>query len=360
MSVAVVTGSCGLVGSESAAHYASLGYDVVGIDNDLRGTLFGPDASVAWVRERLQRDLADRYRHFDLDIRDRAGLGAIFARCGRDVALVVHTAAQPSHDWAAGDPAADFGINATGTSNVLECARQFCPEAVFIFTSTNKVYGDSPNRLPFVELERRWDLAPDDPRYNGIDESMTIDASTHSLFGVSKTAADLLVQEYGRYFGMRTVCFRAGCLTGPNHSGTMLHGFLAYLMKCVCTGTPYTVFGYKGKQVRDNLHSADLVAAFDAFLAAPRPGAVYNIGGGRACHCSVLEAIETAERVAGRSLSVRMDARARVGDHVWYISDTTRFRQHYPAWQPSGTVDRLLEEMYAANVSRWTETARAT
>lgn len=357
MSVVVVTGSCGLVGSESAAHYAALGYDVAGIDNDLRRTFFGPEASIAWMRERLQRDHPRRYRHSDIDIRDRARLDDVFARYGRDITLVIHAAAQPSHDWAATDPATDFSVNATGTLNVLECTRRACPEAVFIFTSTNKVYGDRPNGLPLVELERRWDLAVDDPRYRGIDESMSIDTSTHSLFGVSKTAADLLVQEYGRYFGMKTVCFRAGCLTGPNHAGAMLHGFLAYLMKCVCTGAPYTVFGYQGKQVRDNLHSADLVAAFDAVAAAPPIGEVYNIGGSRACHCSMLEAIEMAEDIAGRTLRATVDPRPRTGDHIWYVSDVAKFQRHYPAWQPRAGVRRLLEEMYESNVSRWTVTA---
>jgi CDP-paratose 2-epimerase len=360
MSVVVVTGSCGLVGSESAAHYAALGYDVVGIDNDLRSVFFGPEASIGWVRERLEREHRTRYRHHDLDVRDRAALEAIFSRYGRDISLVIHAAAQPSHDWAATDPATDFSVNATGTLNVLECTRHASPAAVFLFTSTNKVYGDAPNRLPLVELERRWELPHEDPHYNGIDETMSIDASTHSLFGVSKAAADLLVQEYGRYFGMHTVCFRAGCLTGPNHSGAMLHGFLAYLVKCVCTGTPYTVFGYKGKQVRDNLHSADLVAAFDAVRAAPRIGEVYNIGGGRTCHCSMLEAIDLAERVAGRSLSMTLDSRARIGDHIWYISDTTKFQQHYPSWRPRADVRRLIEDIYASNVARWTETVRSS
>lgn len=360
MSVVVVTGSCGLIGSESAAHYASLGCDVVGIDNDLRGAIFGPEASIAWMRERLTRDHRARYRHSDLDIRDRAGLEALFGRYGRDITLVVHAAAQPSHDWAATDPDTDFGVNATGTLNVLECTRRACPDAVVIFTSTNKVYGDAPNRLPLVELERRWDLPESHPQYGGIDESFSIDASTHSLFGVSKAAADLLVQEYGRYFGMRTVCFRAGCLTGPNHSGARLHGFLAYLMKCVCTGTPYTVVGYGGKQVRDNLHGADLVAAIDAVVANPRVGEVYNIGGSRACHCSLLEAIDMAEQIAGRPLAVTYDPRARIGDHVWYVSDVTKFQCHYPAWRARAGVHTLLEDICQANAARWTKTPRST
>ena len=359
MSVVVITGSCGLVGSESAAHYARLGYDVVGIDNDLRSTFFGPDATTTHIRARLIRD-HDNYRHFDIDVRDRDALHGVFHAHGRDIAVVIHAAAQPSHDWAARDPATDFSVNAGGTFNVLECTRHTCPDAVFIFTSTNKVYGDAPNRLPFVELERRWDLPAGHPCYDGIDESMSIDASTHSLFGVSKTSADLLVQEYGRYFGMNTVCFRAGCLTGPNHAGAMLHGFLAYLMKCVCTGTPYTIFGYQGKQVRDNLHSADLVAAFDAVVASPPKGEAYNIGGGRVSHCSLLEAIALAEEIAGRRLTVSYDPRARVGDHIWYVSNVGRFQRRYPQWRPRVTVRRELEEIYEQNVPRWSDTARST
>lgn len=356
MSIVVVTGSCGLIGSESASHYASLGYDVVGIDNDLRATFFGAEASTMWMRARLARDYP-RYLHVEIDIRDRDALQGVFTRYGREIALVIHAAAQPSHDWAATDPSTDFSVNATGTLNMLECARHACPEAVFIFTSTNKVYGDAPNRLPFVELERRWDLPVDHARFSGIDESMSIDASTHSLFGVSKASADLLVQEYGRYFGMKTVCFRGGCLTGPNHSGTQLHGFLAYLMKSVCTGTPYTIFGYGGKQVRDNLHSADLVAAFDAVVAAPRVGEVYNIGGGRACHCSMLEAIALAEEIAGRSLLTTHDPRPRIGDHIWYVSDVGKFQRHYQSWRPRVAVRGLLEEIHASILSRRTGAA---
>jgi len=353
MSVVVVTGSCGLVGSECVSHYAHLGHDVVGIDNDLRSHFFGPSASTAWVRERLEREHPN-YTHHGIDIRDRGAIERVFDRYGRDIALIVHTAAQPSHDWAATDPPTDFSVNATGTLNVLECVRRSCPDAVFIFTSTNKVYGDTPNRLPLVELDERWELPPDHPSYGGIDESMSIDSCTHSLFGVSKAAADLLVQEYGRYFGMKTACFRGGCLTGPNHSAAMLHGFLAYLMRCVCTGTRYTVFGYKGKQVRDNIHSADLVAAFDVFFAAPRVAEVYNMGGGRACNCSMLEAIALSEEIAGRRLDYAIDPRPRVGDHIWYISDLGRFQAHYPSWRPRIGLRRLLEEIYEANVSRWT------
>jgi CDP-paratose 2-epimerase len=267
--------------------------------------------------------------------------------------LIIHTAAQPSHDWAARDPHTDFSVNATGTLTVLECTRQFCPDAVFIFTSTNKVYGDTPNRLPLVEMESRWEIDPGDPAREGIDETMSLDATTHSLFGASKAAADLLVQEYGRYFGMKTVCFRAGCLTGPNHSGAVLHGFLAYLIKCVSTGAPYTIFGYKGKQVRDNIHSSDLLSAFDAFFEAPRVGEVYNIGGGRDCNCSMLEAIGLAEDVTGLRLNHEYNDTARIGDHIWYISNLGKFRAHYPDWRMQFTLRGLVEDIYERNAKRW-------
>jgi CDP-paratose 2-epimerase len=352
----VVTGSCGLIGSESAAHFAAAGYDVVGIDNDMRSSFFGPEASTAWVRERLEREVP-RYRHHAIDIRDRSAVDAVFARYGRDIALVVHTAAQPSHDWAAGDPHTDFSVNAAGTLTLLECTRVHAPDAVFIFTSTNKVYGDTPNQLPLVELETRWEVKTDHPFHGGIDETMSLDASTHSLFGVSKAAADLLVQEYGRYFGIRTACFRAGCLTGPTHSGAVLHGFLAYLLKCVATGTEYTVFGYKGKQVRDNLHSADLIGAFDAFFRAPRVAAVYNMGGGRESNCSMLEAITLSEAITGRPLRWSYSDRARIGDHIWYISDVGRFRRDYPSWRPRYDLRALMEDIYGQSAARWTTAA---
>ncbi|MGQ0734116.1 MAG: NAD-dependent epimerase/dehydratase family protein [Acidobacteriota bacterium] len=350
--VVVVTGSAGLIGSEAAAHYARRGYDVAGIDNDLRATFFGPDASTGPVREALERE-HPRYRHFACDIRDRDAMRRIFGQFGRDIALVVHAAAQPSHDWAARDPDTDFSVNANGTLSVLEAVRTHCPDAPVAFTSTNKVYGDTPNRLPLVELERRWELDPSHPLQEGIDESMSLDDSTHSLFGVSKTAADLLVQEYGRYFGLKTACFRAGCLTGPAHAGAVLHGFLAYLLKCTCMGTAYTVFGYKGKQVRDNLHSADMVAAIDAFFQAPRVAAVYNIGGGRHCHCSMLEAIALVEEIAGRPLRWSYDPAARIGDHIWYVSDVRRFRRDYPSWQPRYTLRGLIEDIHEHNAPRW-------
>jgi CDP-paratose 2-epimerase len=278
--VAIVTGSGGLIGSESVAHFVEEGFDVVGIENDLRARFFGREASTQAVTARLQ----ESYREFDsleLDVRDAEGVERLFARHGASIELVIHTAAQPSHDWAASAPHVDFEVNANGTLNLLEATRRHAPEATFVFTSTNKVYGDTPNRLPLVELETRLELPSDHRHFDGIDTSMSIDHSTHSLFGVSKAAADLMVQEYGRYFELPTVCFRAGCLTGPNHAGAVLHGFLSYVMRCTVTGEPYTVLGYGGRQVRDNMHSADLVRAFEAFHRAPRAAAVYNIGGGR-------------------------------------------------------------------------------
>ncbi len=353
MSVALVTGSGGLVGSETAEFFCRLGMDVVGIDNDMRRTFFGDEASTLWNQQRLVQQYGEHYSHHALDIRDREGVEALFSRFGRDIALIVHAAAQPSHDWAARDPHQDFGVNATGTLTLMEAARRYAPEAVFIFISTNKVYGDTPNRLPLIEHATRWEVDPGHKFYDGIDETMSIDSSLHSLFGASKLAADVLVQEYGRYFGMRTAVFRAGCLTGPNHSGTQLHGFLAYLMKCVCTETPYQVFGYRGKQVRDNIHSADLVAAFYEVFKAPRTGEVYNIGGGRFSNCSMLEGIALCEQIAGRKLIWEYQETNRLGDHIWYISDTSKFKRHYPQWRQTHDLQALLTDIYDKNVERW-------
>ncbi len=316
MSVALITGSAGLIGAESVRFFADKGLDVVGIDNDMRRILFGDDASTAWQSAALIRDVAG-YVHVDADIRDEAAMNEVFARHGASISVVIHAAAQPSHDWAAKDPAMDFSINATGTLNLLEQTRAHCADAVFIFLSTNKVYGDTPNELPLFETETRWELDEAHPfARHGIDETMTIDSSMHSLFGVSKAAADLLVQEYGRYFGLKTACFRGGCLTGPGHSGAMLHGFLSYLMMCAAAGKPYTVFGYDGKQVRDNIHSHDLVSALWHFFDSPRTAAVYNIGGGRHSNCSMLEAIALCQEIAGRELDWSYSDDARAGDHI--------------------------------------------
>ncbi len=348
MAVAIITGSGGLVGSEAARHFAALGMDVVGVDNDMRRHFFGPEASTQWQRRRLEAELGRRYRHADLDIRSAAALDALLARHAGAVAVIVHAAAQPSHDWAAQDPATDFAINAGGTMNLLEATRRHATDAVFIFCSTNKVYGDLPNRLPLVEQETRWAVDPSHAHARGIDETMSIDQSTHSVFGASKVAADVMVQEYGRYFGMRTGVFRGGCLTGPNHSGAALHGFLAYLMKCAVTGQPYTVLGYKAKQVRDNIHSRDLLAAFQAFFENPRPGEVYNMGGGVYANCSMIEAIRLCEEIAGRPMSWRYDPNNRVGDHIWYVSDLRKFQAHYPGWQPRMDIEATLREIHAA------------
>ena len=352
MSVAIVTGSAGLVGSEAVRYFARLGMDVVGIDNDMRAAFFGADASTQWNRSRLEREVPS-YRHVDADIRDVETISGIFREHQGSISLVIHSAAQPSHDWAAGNPAVDLTVNMNGTSTMLEATRNFARDAVFIFMSTNKVYGDTPNRLPLVEREMRWEVDEHHPYFNhGIPESMSIDGSMHSLFGVSKAAADLLVQEYGRYFGMRTACFRGGCLTGPNHSGTALHGFLAYLMKCAVEGAPYVVHGYKAKQVRDNIHSADLVSAFAEFFRAPRVAEVYNMGGGRHSNCSMIEAIRLCERISGRPLDWKYSEQTRMGDHQWWISDCSRFQQHYPGWKRQYDVRMILEEIYEASLAR--------
>jgi len=346
MSVALITGSAGLIGSEATRLFTERGLDVVGIDNDMRGTLFGEEASTSWSRSELERTLPS-YQHIDADIRNNESLAAIFKRYGSEIKAIIHTAAQPSHDWAARDPQVDFSINANGTLNLLEMCRKHSPDAAFIFTSSNKVYGDSPNRLPLVEAESRWRLDPSHTfAEHGIPESMSIDASLHSLMGASKLAADILVQEYGRYFGMNTVAFRGGCLTGPGHSGTQLHGFLAWLMQCAMTGTPYTVFGYQGKQVRDNIHSRDLVEAFWQFFKQPRSGAVYNIGGGMSSNCSMLEAIDKAERLCGRTMDWSYDPQHRTGDHIWYISDLRTFKTDYPNWSLSRDIDRIFTELH--------------
>jgi CDP-paratose 2-epimerase len=353
MSVAVVTGSAGLIGSETSTHFAALGYMVVGIDNDMRREFFGEEASTNWNRRSLERALGQRYRHYEIDIRDSDAVDRVFAEYGSSISAVIHTAAQPSHDWAAKDPLTDFTVNANGTLSILEATRRYAPHAAFIFTSTNKVYGDSPNRLPLHEEPTRWEIDAEHSYAQGISEEMSVDQTLHSLFGCSKLAADVMVQEYGRYFGLHTACFRGGCLTGPNHAGTQLHGFLAYLMKCTLTGTSYTVYGYAGKQVRDNIHSADLVAAFEAFCRAPRIAEVYNIGGGRFSNCSMLEAIRISEELTGQKLSWTYTDANRIGDHMWWISDTTRFAGHYPDWHLTYDVPAILKDIAERNRERW-------
>jgi CDP-paratose 2-epimerase len=344
MSVAIVTGSCGLVGSETVDFFCKKGFMVAGIDNNMRRFFFGQDGDTAWNRQRLMSRYKN-YRHYPLDIRDESRVFRLFKTYGRHVELIVHAAAQPSHDWAARDPQADFGINAGGTLILLEALRRFCPNAVFIFTSTNKVYGDRPNQLPVKEGKTRFDLPKGHRYYRGIDETMSIDACLHSVFGASKAAADILVQEYGRYFGLKTGVFRGGCLTGPAHSGTQLHGFLSYLVKCCVIGTKYLVFGYKGKQVRDNIHSGDLVSAFYHFYKKPRGGEVYNIGGGRFANVSVLEAIDLCERISGRKLDFEFVKQPRRGDHIWWISDVSKFKAHYPQWRQTRTIHDIVAEI---------------
>jgi CDP-paratose 2-epimerase len=335
----LVTGSSGLVGSETVAHLDRLGWAVDGVDNNMRADFFGPEGDTTATLLRLRRETR-RFEHHDLDIRNRDRITTLLEETRPD--LIVHAAAQPSHDLAATRPFDDFEVNALATLNLLEAARRFCSESPFVFISTNKVYGDGPNSLPLVELETRWDYADPADR-QGIDESMSIDATLHSLFGVSKAAADLLVQEYGRYLGLPTVCFRGGCLTGPQHAGVPLHGFLAYLARAVRDGLPYRVYGHKAKQVRDNLHSLDVCRAILAFAERPSVGAVYNLGGGRENSISMLEAIARFEELYGRRLQWEYVEEPRIGDHVCYISDLSRLRADYPEWDVSVTLDEVVE-----------------
>ncbi len=351
MGVCLITGAAGLVGSESARYFALKNFAVVGIDNDMRQYFFGENASTDWNRRRLEEDIPG-YTHYETDIRDEQGMASIFKEYGTDIELIIHAAAQPSHDWAAREPFVDFSINANGTLVLLEMTRRYCPRAVFIFTSTNKVYGDTPNRLPLIEEEFRWEIDPSHPYSTGIDESMSIDQTKHSLFGASKVAADVVVQEYGRYFDMKTACFRGGCLTGPSHSGAQLHGFLAFLMKCTLEGDPYTIFGYKGKQVRDNLHSQDLAGAFWQFFQHPRVAEVYNMGGGRYSHCSMLEGIRLCEDITGKKLNWTYGDDHRSGDHIWYISDLSKFERHYPDWRITFDLKGILTDIYDGLMER--------
>ncbi len=357
MAIAIITGSGGLIGSEAVRFFADQGLEVIGVENDMRARFFGPEASTTPTSERLAEEV-DGFQWERMDIRDAEGVASLFARHAQQIELIVHTAAQPSHDWAASDPQTDFTVNANGTLNLLQAARAHAPDASFIFTSTNKVYGDRPNFLPLEEHETRLELPESHRWYGGIDTEMPIDLTTHSLFGVSKAAADLLVQEYGRYFDMPTVCFRGGCLTGPQHAGAELHGFLAYLMRCTVTGTPYTIYGYGGKQVRDNIHASDVVRAFAAFHANPRTAAVYNLGGGRDSNVSMIEAIGLCEGIAGRKLDYTLSEQARVGDHRWWISDLGAFKADYPEWQLTFGIEDVLHDIYEHNVEQWAGTSR--
>jgi CDP-paratose 2-epimerase len=345
--IIIVTGSAGLIGSETVKRFAQDGAQVVGIDNDMRAQFFGEEASTKRTRDDLIANVRG-YDHHNIDIRDANAITELFKKHRGHIAAVIHSASQPSHDWAARDPQTDFTVNANGTLNLLEAARNFCPEAPFVFLSTNKVYGDTPNRLPLRELAKRWEIEAGHEFEPGISESMSIDYTKHSLFGASKAAADILVQEYGRYFGMPTVALRGGCLTGPAHAGTELHGFLSYLMICTVSGRPYRVFGYKGKQVRDNIHSFDLVEAIAQFVDAPRAGEVYNIGGSRHSNCSILEAIDLCEEISGRKLKWQYEETNRIGDHIWWISDIRKFQSHYPNWKLRYGLREILEEIHRA------------
>jgi CDP-paratose 2-epimerase len=352
MKIALVTGSAGLIGSESVAFFSDKFDLVVGIDNNMRQYFFGAEGSTEWNRNRLT-EAYPNYAHRNADIREVSQLEVIFKEFGADIKLIIHAAAQPSHDWAAREPFTDFTVNANGTLNMLEMTRQHCPEAVFIFTSTNKVYGDNPNYLPLIETETRWEIDENHAYFkNGIDENHSTDHTKHSVFGASKVAADIMVQEYGRYFNMKTGVFRGGCLTGPNHSGAQLHGFLSYLMKCTITGGNYTIFGYKGKQVRDNIHSYDLVNMFWHYYQNPREGEVYNAGGGRYANCSMIEAIAVCEKISGKKLNHLYSDTNRVGDHIWYVSDLSKFKAHYPAWNWTYNLEETLVEIHDEMVKR--------
>ena len=341
----LVTGSSGLIGSEVCSYFDKLGHEIHGIDNNQRAVFFGPAGDTRWNQKRLEADLSD-FHHHEIDIRDREGILALIEEIHPDA--IVHTAAQPSHDRAADIPFADFDTNAVGTLNLLEAARRSCPKSPFVYMSTNKVYGDAPNRIALKELETRWEY--DDEKYlQGIAEDFTIDQSKHSLFGASKAAADIMVQEYGRYFGISTCCLRGGCLTGPHHSGVELHGFLSYLVKCNLEGKEYQVYGYKGKQVRDNIHSLDVARFIHAFIEKPRSGEVYNIGGGKDNSCSILEAFQLVEKLTGKPQVYTYREENRIGDHICYYSDLRKMRDHYPGWDISVS----LEEIFAQIVAAW-------
>ena len=344
MSIALITGSCGLVGSESVNFFSNKGFEIIGIDNNLRQHFFGKDASVIWQKKKLIRTYK-KYKHFNIDIRNYNGLKNIFKKFKKNIKIIIHCAAQPSHDYGKNFPVIDFNVNATGTLNLLELTKIYCPNAIFIFMSTNKVYGDNPNKLNIIEKSKRWELKKNNKYYRGIDENFSIDDCTHSFFGVSKTYADLIVQEYGKNIGLKTVCFRAGCITGPNHSGAMLHGFLSYLVKLSLKKKKYSIIGYKGKQVRDNIHSYDLVNCFWEFYKKPKKGVTYNIGGGRYSNCSIIEALEMVEKLSNTKIKKKYINKSRIGDHIWYISDLRKFKKDYPNWKQKYNTKKIIEEL---------------
>ena len=344
MSVAIITGSTGLVGSEAVNFFHDKGFDIVGIDNNLRKQFFGKLGSTSWVRSKLL-ERNKNFKNFNIDVRNLEGLDRLFKKYSKKISIIIHCAAQPSHDYGKNYPFLDFNINATGTLNLLELTKQYCPTKPFIFMSTNKVYGDNPNKLKIYEKKTRWELKKNDENFKGIKENFSIDNSIHSFFGVSKTYADLIVQEYGKNLGLKTVCFRGGCITGPNHSGANLHGFLSFLVKQSLKNKKYDLIGYKGKQVRDNLHSNDLVNCFWEFYKKPRKGEIYNIGGGRYSNCSIIEALNLVESISKISIKRKFLKMPRVGDHIWYISDTSKFKQHYPMWKQKYNTKKIIEEL---------------
>ena len=344
MSLAIITGSTGLVGSEAVNFFHDKGFDIVGIDNNLRKRFFGQSGSTDWVKLKLLKRNKN-FKNFNIDIRNLEGLSKLFQKYSKKISIIIHCAAQPSHDYGKNHPFLDFSINATGTLNLLELTKKYCPTIPFIFMSTNKVYGDNPNKLKIFEKKTRWELKANDVNFRGIKENFSIDNSTHSFFGVSKTYADLIVQEYGKNLGLKTVCFRGGCITGPNHSGANLHGFLSFLIKQTLKNKKYDLIGYKGKQVRDNLHSNDLVNCFWEFYKKPRKGEIYNIGGGRHSNCSIIEALNLVESISKISIKRKILKIPRVGDHIWYISDTSKFKKHYPNWKQKYNTKKIIEEL---------------
>ncbi len=344
MSIVIITGSNGLVGSESVNFFCNKNYEVLGIDNNLRKFFFGNDGSTSWIKRKIIKN-HKKYKHFNIDIRNFSSLEKLFKKYKRNISLIIHCAAQPSHDYGKNFPIIDFNVNATGTLNLLELTKRFCPNAPFVFTSTNKVYGDNPNRLKLVEKKQRFELPKNHVLFNGIDEKFSIDDCTHSFFGVSKTYADLIVQEYGKNVGLKTVCFRGGCITGPNHSGAKLHGFLSYLVKQSLQKKEYTILGYKGKQVRDNLHSSDLINCFWEFFKKPKRGVVYNIGGGRFSNCSILEAISEIELLSGNKIKRKIIQQNRVGDHIWYITNNKKFKKDFPNWKQKYNTKKIIREL---------------
>ena len=344
MKIALITGSCGLVGSESAAFFSKKGFKIIGIDNNYRKVFFGKDGDISWLKNKLKKELKN-YQHFNTDIRNFKNLKKIFKKFKKNISLIIHAAAQPSHDWAKNKAFIDFDINAKGTLNLLELTKLYCPNAPFIFMSTNKVYGDNPNLLPLIEKKTRWEIKKSHKFKSGIDESMSIDNCTHSFFGASKSYADLIVQEYGKNIGLKTACFRAGCITGPNHSGAKLHGFLSYLVKASLQSKKYFLIGYKGKQVRDNIHSNDLVSCFWEYYKKPGHGEVYNIGGGRYSNCSVIEALNMVENITGIKIKKKILKQNRIGDHIWYVSNTKKFKKTYPNWKQKFSTRRIINEL---------------